>query len=175
MPFAPVHFTTGPTVPFFGTTINTLYPLGYAEDGVSINVQPQFDEIYSDDFGGRGGAPSDAQLLGGRASLDMMLTKYQKSLADNLSTYYAVNVNTSNKGIFPVIGSFIRQDGLAGVLQLVGVNETMTFLTAFLKRNYEINSGTRYRRYACGFECWVNQTDYTQITVAQTRRLYTQV
>lgn len=159
----------------YGPGLQSLSSLGYCEDGVSVNIQPRFDEIFSDDMGGRGGVPSDAQLLGATATIDCLFTKYVKTLLDNIASFSSQQMNTATKGLMPAIGSFVRQDSLAGVLVLTGINESLTFATAVLKRNYEVNSGTRYRRYICGFECWVNQTDYTLIAQAQTRRLFTMV
>jgi hypothetical protein len=170
MTFAPVHFNTGAVVP----TWNAIQ-LGYCEDGVPISIIPHVTEIYSDDNGGREGTPTEVQFLGARASMRLILTKYDKDKCDLLSSFSsAALASNNNKGILPVIGSFMRQDGLAAVLNLAGVNESRSFATAYLRGNYEINSGTRYRRYICEFEALMNQTDYTQITQAQTRRLFTQ-
>lgn len=169
MPFAPVHFTTGPVVPKWNAN-----ELGYCEDGVQISLFPRYDDIYSDDMGGRGGVPTDSQFLGATASIRCLFTKYEKTRLDNVGGYSQAALTNNTKGLLPVLGSFVRQDSLAATLILVGVNELLTFETAFLRGNYEINSGTRMRRYLCDFEAWLNQTDYTHITTAQTRRLYTQ-
>lgn len=168
MPFAPVHFTTGPIVPSWNAK-----QLGYCEDGVQVSVFPKFGDIFSDDMGGREGVPTDSQFLGATASIRLLLTKYQKAYCDSLSGFSQAALTSGAKGLMPVLGSFVRQDGLSATLLLAGVNESISFATAFLRGNYEINSGTRYRRYICDFEAWLNQTDYDQITSAQTRRLFT--
>ncbi len=168
MPFAPVHFTTGPVVVSFAG-----YQLGYCEDGVQVAIQPRYDDIYSDDMGGRAGVPSDSQLLGATADLQLLFTKYQKQYLDNLSSFRSGALTSNAKGVLPPIGSFVRQDGLYSSLVLAGLNETLTFATAHPRRSLEINSGTRARRYVCGFEAWLNQTDYTQIATAQYRTLFT--
>jgi hypothetical protein len=166
--FSPVHFTTLASQVKWGG-----FELGYTEDGCQLIVQPRYEEIFSDDMGGRGGVPSDAQFLGATGMMDLLFTKYNKTYMDNLSCYTVAALTSNAVGLMPALGSFVRQDGLYGMLQLVAPNENLSFATALLRRNYEINSGTRYRRYVLGFELWLNQTDYTQITVAQTRRLYT--
>ncbi len=168
MPFAPVHFTTGPVVPTWNAN-----QLGYCEDGVQISVFPKYADIYSDDMGGREGVPSDSQFLGATASIRLLFTKYNKTFMDNLSCFSQAALTSGAKGLMPVLGSFVRQDSLSAVLLLTGVNEQLSFATAFQRGGWEINSGTRYRRYICDFEAWVNQTDYTNITSAQTRRLFT--
>lgn len=168
MPFAPVHFTTGPVVPTWNAN-----QLGYCEDGVQISVIPKYADIYSDDMGGREGVPTDSQFLGATATIRLLLTKYNKTYCDNLSCFSQSALTSNAKGLMPVLGSFVRQDGLSALLLLAGVNEQLSFATAFLRGGWEINSGTRSRRYICDFEAWLSQTDYTQITSAQTRRLFT--
>lgn len=164
MPFAPVHFASGPVVP----TWNSIQ-LGYSEDGCNIVVTPFFDRVSSDDFGGLRGAPADEQLLGAIATIDIPFTKYVKAEMDKLTAFK----KAGTAGTLPPIGSFVRQDALYAPLILAGINDTFTFATAMLRRAQEINSGTKYRRYMVGFECWMNQTDYNQLTVAQNRVLFT--
>lgn len=172
MPFAPIHFTSGPVV----VTWNAIQ-LGFSEDGARISVIPRYSEIPSDDFGGREGYPTDAQFMGAIASIQLPLTKYVKSVCDALSRFNAAGVVASpvagNHGLLPPIGTFVRQDSLAASLLLDGVNEDITFATAFLRQNFEINSGTKWRTYMVGFECWMNQTDYQTLSQSQTRRLFT--
>ena len=164
MPFTPVHFMAGPVV----VTWNGIQ-LGYSEDGVPVRIQPFHDSVKSDDFGGRAGPDADAQILAGIATVNVPLTKYMKAEMDKLSSFRS----GGTAGIFPPIGSFVRQDGMSAILILDGVNEDMTFATAFLKGAFEINSGTRFRRYMIGFECWVNQTDYTSLQAIAARTLFT--
>lgn len=150
------------------------FDLGFAEDGAQLTIIPRFEDIHSDDMGGRGGAPSDAQFLGATGHIDFVFTKYLKARMDQLGSYDVRKLTTPAVGVMPVLGSFVRQDGLAGPLVLRAVNESLTFETAYLRRNYEINSGVRARRYICGFELWLNQTDLNNLTSAQTRRMFTQ-
>ena len=117
---------------------------------------------------------STVALLGATASIRLMLTKYQKEICDRLSSFTQSALPAGTKGLLPVIGSFIRQDSMYAALLLSGVNENLSFPIAFMRGGYEINSGTKYRRYIVEFEAWLNQTDYTQITTAQTRTLFTQ-
>lgn len=167
MPFAPVHFTTSAAVVNFGPSAGT--DLGFSEDGVRITLTPFFDNVHSDDFGGRAGPPSDSQLLGGIATIDVDFTKYVKAELDKLSSYQV----GGEAGLFPHVGKFVRQDSLASILRITCKNEILTFAEAYLKRNYEINSGTKYRTYRVGWEAWMAKPDYTAMALAQTRRLFT--
>lgn len=168
MPFAPLHFSSGPVVPAFGVQGNMIQ-MGFSEDGCRLTVQPFFDNVHSDDFGGRAGPPSDSQLLGGVGIIRIEFTKYVKSEMDKLSSYQVGGA----AGLFPAIGKFVRQDGLCGILNLTGVNDTYSFAEAYLRENYEINTGTKWRKYIVGWEAWMAKPDYTQIAAAQTRRLFT--
>lgn len=169
MPAPPfIHFTTLASEVLWGG-----FELGFTENGCQLGVQPNFDEIMSDDMGGSRGVPSDAQFLGARGFLNLVFTKYNKVYMDNLSCYTVAALTSGARGLMPALGSFVRQDGLAATLMLRAPNETLSFATGLLRGNYEINSGTPYRRYVCGFEVWLNQTDLSNLTSAQTRRMYT--
>lgn len=163
-----VHYTTLQCEILWGG-----FNLGFAEDGARLTVTPRFEEVYSDDMGGRGGVPSDAQFLGATGHIDFVFTKYDKARMDQLASYDVTKLTTPAVGVMPVLGSFVRQDGLASTLLLRAPRESLSFATAFLRRNYELNSGTVHRKYLCGFELWLNQTDLTALTQAQTRRLFT--
>lgn len=167
MPFAPVHFTTGACVINWGLAGGT--DLGFSEDGARITLTPFYDQVHSDDFGGRAGPPSDAQLLGAIATIDVDFTKYVKAELDKLSSF---QVNGA-AGLLPHVGKFVRQDALAAVLKITGMNEILSFAEAYLKRNFEMNSGTKYRTYRVGWEAWMAKPDYTAMASAQTRRLFT--
>lgn len=164
MPFAPVHFASGPCV----ITWNSIQ-LGYSEDGVKISIQPFHDAVHSDDFGGRAGTPADEQLLGGIATIDLEATKYVKAEFDKLTSFQPGGV----AGRFPPVGTFMRQDAKFAPLILTGVNDTFTFAIAYLRRAFEANSGTRYRRYMVGWRAAIDQTDYTTLSTFQNRTLFT--
>ena len=172
MAFPVVHFAT-----LNAAVIWDGYNLGFSEEGCTISIQPRWDDIYSDDMGGTRGVPSDSQFLGATGSVDLVFTKYDKINMDKIASFTSGTLASGNafRGVYPILGSFARQDGMSGSLLIQAPRETLTFPTAVLRRNYEINSGTRYRRYVCGFELWLNQTDYNNIASAQTRRMYTQV
>ncbi len=172
MPFQPLHFSSGPVVVEFGASSNTLAKLGFSEDGIRMTIQPFYDNVHSDDFGGRPGPPSDAQLLGAIATVDVEFSKYVKADMDKLSAFRVSSSPALVPGQLPPIGTFVRQDGLAGVLKLTGVKDSFTYATSFLRRNQEINTGTKYRRYVVGWECWMDKPNYESLAQAQYRQLF---
>jgi hypothetical protein len=141
------HFTTGPALIEFDSNI-----LGYAEDRVQQIIVPSWEDIHSDDFGGLAGPPSDAQLLGARVIVQMVMTKYDRTLLDALSSFDQAGA----AGILPAVGEFVRLDSLYAALVISGRNETRTYDVAFLRQNQELNSSARHRRYGLGFECWID-------------------
>lgn len=168
MTMSPVHFSTLASVPSWGG-----YELGLTENGCPLNIQVKWDDVMSDDMGGLKGVPSDRQFLGAQGFLDLTFTKYVKDRMDNMASHNAAALVAGTKGLMPPIGTFARQGGMGAPLILTAPNEVLSFEFAMLVSNYEFNSGTPYRKYRCLFEVWLNQTDYAQLTSAQSRRLFT--
>lgn len=158
MAFAPLHIVAGPVI----VTWNAVQ-LGYSEDGVRVRFEPKWGDIKSDDYGGSGGAPSDTQFLGGIASVTADLVKFDNAEVLKLTSFEKAGA----AGVFPQYGTLIRQESEYAVLLLDGKNQDYTFSQAFLRNAQEMNKGTRYTKYAVGWECWVNSaTSRTLFTVA---------
>lgn len=133
--------------------------LGYTEDRVPIRIDPRWDDIHTDNHGGLAGVPSDTQLLGATAMVQVMLTKYVKAAIDALTSFDSGGA----AGVLPVIGSFAKQDGLYGALELIGENETVTFTVAFLRQGQDFNQSVRHKRYGLGWECWIDDACTRQL------------
>lgn len=142
-----VHYMSGPTVIEFNSV-----ELGYAEDRVQIQVQPYYDDIHTDNMGGLAGPPSDSQLLGAIANITAVLTKYVKAEMDKLTSFDS----GGSAGVLPDIGSFVKQDALYAALVLTGTNETITFDYAHLRQAQEFNASVRHKRYAVGWQAWMD-------------------
>jgi hypothetical protein len=143
------HQVAGPVIVTFNAA-----QLGYSRDGVQIRVEPKWGDIFSDDFGGAGGAPADAQLLGAICTVIAELTKYEKAEVHKLSSFE----KAGTAGVLPQLGTLIRQESEFAALLLDGKNEDWTFSTAFLRQAQEVNKGTRFSTFVIGFECWINNT-----------------
>jgi len=131
----------------------------YSINGVSVNVQPYYRDIHSDDLGGESGPPCDSQLLGGIARINVEAYKGHQVEMDRLIGFefaVAAASSTSTPGTFPSIGTFVRQDGIGGELALVGSIITTTFPFAFCRGAIGFNSGTTARRYSASFEAWMD-------------------
>lgn len=138
--------------------------LGYAEDKVTIQIQPFFDDIHTDAWGGLAGPFAERQLLGAIANIQVVFTKYDDTLVNALSSYDAAGA----VGMLPEIGSFVYQDNLYGPLELNGTKEQITFAYAHLGHAQEFNSSTRHRKYVAGWIARLND-------VCTNRQLFTLV
>lgn len=156
MAFSPsdlfIPITTGPTVVNWGGD-----DLGYAEDRVMMRVQPFWDLVHADSYGGLAGPPADRQFLGAVVQIMLTLTTFNSdsTIIDGLHDFYAGATSTDSI-ILPDVGSFARQDELANTLVLLGRNETRTFEPATLTEAQELNSSARHRRFQLG---WTAEVD----------------
>lgn len=128
--------------------------LGYSRDGVQIRIEPKWADIFSDDFGGQGGAPADVQLLGAIAIVTAELVKYDKAEVHKLSAFE----KAGTAGVLPQLGTLMRQESEMAVLLLDGKNENWTFDQAFMRQAQEVNKGTKFSTFVVGWECHINNT-----------------
>ena len=149
------HLAAGTTIVSFNSN-----QLGYSEDGCQMQINPRYADVFSDQWGGRQGAPSDSQILGGTVLVSMLMTAYEAAEEKKMLTLdpgAAANgsVGASGEINLPTFGSFIRQDGIAKALLLTGTIETYTFTTAFLRQSIDVSPiGTVAKKLSLGFECW---------------------
>lgn len=126
--------------------------LGYTRDGAQIRIEPRFIDIPSDYYGGQSGAPADVQVVGAIATVQCEMPHYDKAECHKLTAFYKAGV----AGTLPAFGTLLRQGSLHAVLLLDGVNEDWTFNQAIIRQAVELNKGTRFSTFVCGFECWVD-------------------
>jgi len=141
------HAVAGPVI----VTYNTV-PLGYSRDGVSIRIEPKWGDIFSDDYGGQGGAPADTQLLGAVCIVTAEMPKYDAAECNKLTSFE----KAGTAGTLPQFGTLIRQESEYATLLLNGKNEDWTFTIAFMRQAQEVNKGTKYSTFVAGWECWVS-------------------
>lgn len=152
----------GVQVVFESIDAETTVALGYTRDGVDLDTEQFFHVVKSDDYGGEEGPPADEQLLGAVVKCITELTKYERAEVDKLDSWSYSNAASSLGGtagqISAPIGSFVRQDGICGVLKFVGPVKTLVFNTAFMRKKSR-NVGTKNTTYMINWECWVDAAD----------------
>lgn len=144
---AVLHVVAGPVTVSFNSA-----ELGFTRDGVEILYDPRFGDIFSDDFGGAGGAPADTQILGLIGSVTCELTKYDTGNVEALTSFVAGGTT----GVLPPLGTLIRQEEKFGSLSLAGTIKTYTYDISFPRAPQSVNAGTRFSTYTVGFEFWIN-------------------
>jgi hypothetical protein len=147
-----VPLTTGPAIIYWAGN-----SIGYAEDRVMMRVQPFWDLVHSDGYGGLAGPPADRQLLGAVVQIMATITTFTSDLdlIDDLHTFSS-GKTTNGTVVLPAVGSFARQDGLADTLIIEGRGESRTFSPATLTEAQELNSSARHRRFQMG---WTAEVD----------------
>lgn len=75
-------YVPGPAVLKIAVPSGSLQSLGYARNETEIMLQPYWNPIPSDEFGGDPGPPAEFQLLGVTATIRMRLSKFDKDVAD---------------------------------------------------------------------------------------------
>jgi hypothetical protein len=140
------HVNSGPVTVSFGSA-----DLGFSQDGADIRYEARWGDIFSDDFGGSGGAPADTQLLGMTGSVSLSMTKYDAAEVEKLNSF----IRGGGEQTLPALGSFIRQEGLFGALVLTGTKKRYEFSTAFPREPQSLNAGTKFSTYILQFEFWI--------------------
>jgi hypothetical protein len=126
--------------------------LGYTEDRVEITVQPFFDDIHTDSWGGLAGPFADRQLLGAVAAINCMLTKFDDAAVQKLSSFID-QAGTAGVVGSAKLGEFIYQDSMYAALDLKSTltGSSLKFEFAHLSGAFSFNSSTRHRRYQLQF------------------------
>lgn len=137
------------------------YQIGYGRDGVDVSIDPKWNDIPSDLYGGAGGVPSDAQLLGSIVRVSTELTAFEKNQVLRFGSFDRLHAQLANGlgSVYnPIIGTFVRQgtNALGGLLQLDTTAALIKFPVAFFRQPQDFNVGTRATFYMVGWECWID-------------------
>lgn len=145
---ANLHVVAGPVTCSFGGNV-----LGFTRDGADIRYEARWGDVFSDDFGGAGGAPADTQLLGMVGSVNLELTKYDEAEVRKLAAF---SKDGPADGDLPALGTLIRQESKFATLLLAGSIKTYTFAVSFPREPQSLNAGTTFSTYLLQFEFWIN-------------------
>lgn len=145
--------------------------LGFAEDRVDIQVQPFYDEIHTDSWGGLAGPFADKQLLGGLAQISCLLTKFDDAACQRLTAFCA-GAGTPDAGVIASanLGEFVYQDGMYAALLLKGTaagSSSLQFSYAHVTGAVGFNASMRHRRYQLTFQA--------RMSTSCARQLYTEI
>lgn len=144
---------------FHGATLVTFktVELGYSIDGVNVQLNEKWYDLFSDDLGGLEGEPCDSQLLGADGMISVDFLKADQNEIERLSSFEgagAGGTGSSTAGTLPAYGTFARQDGLAGSLILSAANKTITFPVAKLRGGQSFRAGTKARQWSANWVAW---------------------
>lgn len=141
-------YSSGPALVVFDSV-----ELGFTEDRVQVVVQPFFDDIHVDSWGGLAGPFADRQLLGAIAQINCMLVKFDDAAVQKLSAFIEQGVAVAGEIGDAKLGEFIYQDSKYATLELKTTltSSSLKFEYAHVANAFEFNSSMRHRRYQVQF------------------------
>jgi hypothetical protein len=141
-------FSTGPALVKYDDQ-----ELGFCENGVDINIQPFFEDLHTDSWGGLAGPFADRQLLGAIAQVNCLLTKFDDAAVAALTAF----TTNSTAGVIgdTKLGEFIYQDGLYSTLAInvTATAKSIQFEYAHVAGSVSFNASMRHRRWQLQFLC----------------------
>lgn len=149
-------FSSGPVLVNYDSV-----DLGYTEDRVDITIQPFFEDLHTDSWGGLAGPFADRQLLGAVAAINCMLTKFDDAAVQKLSSFVeqgsgvagTIGPSFGGGNALDKLGTFVYQDSMYATLDLKSTltGSSLKFEYAHLSGAFSFNSSMRHRRYQLQF------------------------
>ena len=135
--------------------------IGISSDGVDVGIDPRWNDIATDCYGGRSGPPGESQLLGAIVRVAAEITAYEKNKLHRFPAYnpdHADLVNGIGEVAMPEIGTFVRQGNnpLGRTLDIRGTVGRLVLPFAFLRQPQDFNLGTKSSLWNVGWECWLD-------------------
>jgi len=138
--------------------------LGWTRNGVNTTDESFFVNVPGDQYGGDEGPPIDVQYMGSLVRLRLELTKWDDIVANLIRQRTADNMTdaiprvsmagyAAIPGTLMIGGSQCMIVQLQGIHPVSGVTTTALFPLAIPREAIEINHGTKYSTFVCGFEC----------------------
>jgi hypothetical protein len=150
-------FSTGPCSVFYDAV-----ELGFCENGAEITVQPFFEDLHADSWGGLAGPFADRQLLGAIAQVNCLLTKFDNAACEKLTSFTEQGDGDAGiigpsygSGVLDKLGTFVYQDAQFGILELKTTlaSSSKKFDYAHVAGSIGFNMGMRHRRWQVQFLC----------------------
>lgn len=161
------HFFGGPAV--VKATLQTPggggygseFDLGVNREAIPIIATPQLLDVPCDDFGGTEGSPADVQYMGAIVTIQLSLTKYEKTVMEQFMLGFAWTGATV--GQIPPLGAFVRQNDYSFKLRLVSANIEREFYHCFVRNGGATGQGSRYASYDLQVEAHMNSSSARQL------------
>lgn len=150
MSLAPIY--DGPAlirVAIPGVASGALQDLGYTEDGADVVRNPFWAEVKGDQNGGTEGPPIDIQWLGETATIRMVLTRFDITVA----TAVSCRVANSTAGTPAAAGTLMFEENKSMRLLISTTNRPLNFPRALVRGTNEINKSVKFQRYILEWEC----------------------
>jgi len=149
-------FTTGPCSVWFDDI-----ELGFCENGADITVQPFFEDLHADSWGGLAGPFADRQLLGAIAQVNCLLTKFDNVQCEKLASFSDLGATTGEIGATK-LGEFVYQDAQFSTLELKTTlaSSSKKFEYAHVAGSVGFNMSMRHRRWQVQFLCRMDSPCY---------------
>ena len=156
--------------------IPTYDPMGVNRESIPVVIEPKYLDVETDEYGGTDGVPADSQMMFATAKINLNLTKYDKAAIEDQWLSLDDVASQAVVGQLVEPGTFVRQEGIAKALRIVGTNWTTTFEVAFLRGGFELNAGTKYRTYVMNFEACISRpTPFASPDTAKDRFLFRRI
>lgn len=131
--------------------------LGIATDGFQVAVDPRWEDIMTDCYGGPRGIWEERQFLGATGRVSCELVKFEKANVFPLLTFQSL-ASGGSIGVIPDIGDFVIADGLAQDLVLAGRLRTWTFSLAHVAQAVQIGVNGRAQKVRLSWDCRISSS-----------------
>jgi hypothetical protein len=132
-----------------GVASGALQELGYGEDGIEIVRTAFWANVHGDQNGGTEGPPIDVQFLGEIATIRMVLTKFDITVA----TAVACRTAAGTSGTPAAAGTLMFEESKAMRLLINTPNRPINFPRAFVRGTNEINKAVKFQKFILEWEC----------------------
>jgi len=136
-----------------------LQTLGQALDMPETRDQSFMHDVPGDSHGGPQGPPIDIQFLGRIVHVRCELSKFDKTVADQIRARLAANTEALKGTVQTAdIGTLMIQDAKYMRVLLSNTNDPMNFPICIVRNPIEIAHGTKFSSIVLEFEAHRNQT-----------------
>jgi hypothetical protein len=146
----------GPVLIRTGTGASAaLEDLGYTIEGVEIQEQPKYLDVYGDQNGGSSGIPIDVQYMGEMHVLRFDLSKWD----DAVMAKIAVRLRGGTAGEIGTVGTLWGAASKTYRVLLTATNFTRNYVSCLPLEPVGMNAGSKYSRKSFAMVCYPNSSN----------------